>query len=329
MARDVPSRAALVALTVAVAALALWWAAPALTYSSTVPPPVLSEARLRELKGNIPTSGIHGIGSTLRVDGLEIQLLGGYMNERQLVLFLRLSPPARFVLSETTLRDQFGRVYAARSSFADAETGEHIVWFEAPQPPLTVTGARLWLESSRLERGAGPERVQVAVSLPFVLTSSNSAWGSFLLGTAINYAVMAAVAVAYVSLFYLGALVTRRGAPRSVARGVRDGVLFLALALPTYVLIATSFRHVPSFSGRERELESYFTYLTVTRAALLVVWGAGLVTSFGRTLVVGKGAGSAVGSALAVLVFIVLTLPLVEFANACYIGAGFLLRPNC
>lgn len=195
-----------------------------------------------------------------------VRVRAGYMDDRQIVLFVELSPPARFVLAETWLRDQFGRVYRARSSFADSAIGEHIVTFDAPAPPLLLTGARLWLESRQIEREPGPERISIALSLAMILTASAPTFAPFLLNMGINYAVLLAVAAAYLGLLYLIVHVLVRPETRGpLLGGITGGVLFLALTLPTYVLIATVARgcrgsarlrrhHAPARRVRERVL---------------------------------------------------------------------------
>lgn len=321
---------ALVPLTVLVAAV--WWAVPMLSYSSFVPVPEFSEARLRELKANgVGTARIYGLDARGRAGDVEVRVTAGYMDERQIVLFMTLAPPARFTLSEAALRDQFGRVYRARSSFADSTTGEHIVTFEAPQPPLLVTGARLWLETTQIERERGPQRTRVSLSLPLVLTAPmGPTLAFFFLDMAINYGVMVVAALGYLALPHLAArMLKRREAWAAYLDGVTAGVLFLAIALPTYILIASAFRHDPAFSGRTRELDTYFTYVGMTRVALVVVWVIGVVIAFARARRAPTTGVAPFVSVAAVLLFLVLTLPLVEFAIACYIGTPFLLNPSC
>lgn len=333
MERVIPRRPAIALVLLPLLLAAVWWAVPMLMYSSFVPVPVLSEARLIELKANgVHTARIYGLDAKGRAGDVEVSVRAGYMDERQIVLFMILSPPARFTFSDPELRDQFGRVYHPRSSFADSATGEHIVTFEAPQPPLLMTGARLWLEATQIEREPGPQRTRVSLSLPLVLTAwMGQTLAPFLLDMAINYVGMVVAALAYLGLIHVAVRVLgRREAWAPFTDGVTTGVLFLALALPTYILVAAAFRHVPSFSGRERDLDTYVTYIGMTRVALVVVEIVGLLIAFVRarrrapTL-----ARASLASAAAILLFLALTLPLVEFASACYIGTGFLLRATC
>lgn len=151
-----------------------------------------------------------------------------------------------------------------------------------------------------------------------------------MLDMAINYTVILIVAFGYIALMHLVAFVAR-GKERSIAflGGARTGVLFLAVALPTYILIATTFRHVPPFSGSERGMDSYFVYIAATRVALIAVYGLGVLLAIARSRSLGAQWPIALAPAVPALGFIVLTLPLAEFANACYIGVSFLLPGNC
>jgi hypothetical protein len=169
-----------------------------------------------------------------------------------------------------------------------------------------------------------------AATTALAITRASPSIGFFMLDMAINYTVILIVAFGYIALMYLVAFLTR-GRERSAAflGGTRAGVLFLALALPTYIFIGTAFRHVPPFSGSERGMDSYFVYVAATRVALVAVYALGVLLAIVRSRVLGAQWPVALAPALPAVGFIVLTLPLAEFANACYIGVSFLLPGNC
>ena len=88
-----------------------WWTIPALSPQTFVVPPALSQNRQIELKANrVFSSRIVGLDVRASTGGTQVRLVGGYMDAEQIVLFLRLDPPARSLPATTNLRDQFGRL---------------------------------------------------------------------------------------------------------------------------------------------------------------------------------------------------------------------------
>jgi hypothetical protein len=318
-------------VAVALAAIA-WWSVPALTPQTFVAPPVLSQNRMLELKAShVSTSRIVGLDISASTGGSQVRLVGGYMDDEQIVLFMRMDPPARTVSARTNLRDQFGRSYRIRGQFADLSTGESILYFAAPGFPLLQTGARFTLESSELER-SGLERVPASLSLNAIVLANDPTVGAYLLDMAIDYVVLAVAAAVYWLLTFAGARLFRVTAPtrKAFLGGLSSALLFILLALPTYVAIASLLRHDPiGPGGLERQPNAYLgtVELIVFYAIQVGAVAFGAVRTNRIAEMRGRRLGLATGAA--VIAFLVLIQPLAEFANACYIGAGFLLHPSC
>lgn len=313
---------------VAIAGIA-WWSIPALSPPAFSPAPALNENRLRELKANrVFTSRIVGLDVRRTSGDSQARLIGGYMDSEQIVFFMRLDPPARTLPASTGLRDQFGRSHAVRGQFADLATGESILYFHAPAFPLLQTGARFTLEVSELER-MGAQRVPVSLSMTATVVANDPTVGAYLVDMAINYLVLAVVGGAYLSLTVAALRLLRVPTVlgRAYLRGVSSAVFFVVIALPTYIAIGTLFRHDPvGPGGLQRQLEAYLPAAVATFYLLQFV---AVVIGVVRSDVARMRACTAVASGVGVLSFLVLIQPLAEFANACYIGIGFLIRPSC
>jgi hypothetical protein len=315
----------------AIAAMA-WWTIPALSPQTFVVPPVLSQQRLIELKASrVFTSRIVGLDVRASTGDTEVRLVGAYMDAEQIVLFLRVEPPARPAPTTTTLRDQFGRSYALRGETSDLATGESVLYFPAPGFPLLQTGARLTLDVSALER-AGLERVPATLSMTATVLANDPSLGAYVLDMAINYLVLALAAGAYVALTIAG-LRLFRIAPstrRALLSGLASALLFVVIALPTYVAVAGLLRHDPiGPGGLNRQPDAVIVATEVV--VFYLVQAAAVVIGVMRTKRVAqpRDARSRVASGALVIAFLVLIQPLAEFANACYIGWGFLLRMSC
>jgi hypothetical protein len=312
--------------------LFVWWSVPALTPQTFVAPPVLSQSRVLELKASrVFTSRIVGLDVRASSGGTQVRLVGGYMDAEQIVLFLRMEPPARTVPASTNLRDQFGRSYRVRSQFADIATGDSILYFAAPGFPLVQSGARLTLEASELERN-GVERLPASLTLTAIVLANDPTLGAYLLDVAINYLVLAVAAGVYLLLTIAGVRLFR---VRAISRqaflgGVSAALLFIVVMLPTYVAIAFLLRHDPiGPGGLERQPNTYVlgAHVVFFYAIQLAAVAFGVLRTNRIARIRTRGLGLATGTA--VFAFLVLIQPLAEFANACYIGTGFLLRPSC
>jgi hypothetical protein len=322
-----------VAAGLAAFAVALWWAVPAVATPAYGPPPALDQPRLIELKAQgVPYARIRGLDASATSGGVWATLFAGYVDPERIALFVRLDPPARPAPNAFTLKDQFGRSYHLTGAFADVDTGENILYFEGPGIARSMTGLRLSLDIDRIERGRALEPQSTSLSLSAVLVGRDE-WNGYALNMAINYVALAAAGLAYVGVT-LGAVRIGRGRRGPIVpfeRGLIAGVVFAVLGLPTYIAVATLFRHDPiGPGGLQRPLEDY---LPAAMVAFFVIEAAALVVGALRAWQGIRGRPTArwvpLAAATAVLGFLVLTLPLAEFANACYIGVGFILKPSC
>jgi hypothetical protein len=329
--RPLNARVLVVLLGAVASAVIAWWTIPALTPQPFVAAPALSENRLLELKGNrVFTNRIVGLDVRGSTGGTEVRLVGGYMDVEQIVLFLRMDPPARPLPASTSLRDQFGRAYWVRAQFADIRTGESILYLGAPEFPLLQTGARLTLEISELERN-GLERVPASMSLSATVLADDATLGAYVIDMAINYLVLALAAGVYLALNLVGLRLVRVPPPtrRAYLIGVSSALLFIVIALPTYIAIGFLFRHDPvGVGGLQRQPDAYVpAAVAVFYLIQLAALGIGVLRS--TQLAQPRTAWVGVAGGAGVLAFLVLIQPLAEFANACYIGTGFLLRSSC
>ena len=318
---------------------AAWWAFPALAPPAYGPAPALSQPRLIEMKAaGVYTARIRGLDVSASSGDTTATLVGGYVDAERIALFLRFDPPARAAPARVTLRDQLGRVYHVTGAFADVDTGENILRFDGPGVPLAMAGLRLSLEIDEIERGRSLEPQPARLAISAVLVGHDE-WNGYALNMAINYAVLAVAGVVYVGLM-VAALWLARGSRRpgtAFARGLAGGVAFAVLALPTYIAIAALFRHDPPWpGGLQRPVDDYVPASIVAFFAIesvAVVVAVALASQATHSPDTDPGASGRawvpLAAGLAVLGFLVVTLPLAEFANACYVGTGFILRPQC
>ena len=320
--------------------VAIWWAVPAVVPQAYGPAPAFSQPRLIELKAQrVPSARIRGLDASAMSGDVRARLFAGYVDPERIALFLRLEPPARPALNALRLTDQFGRSYRFTGALADVDTGENILYFEGPGIPLSITGLRLALDIDRIERGRELEPQAARLALKTVLVGGDE-WNGYALNMAINYVALATAGLAYVGVTLVAIRISRgrRGPIVPFERGLIAGVAFAVLILPTYIAIATLFRHEPvGPGGLQRPLEEYvpgsmIAFFAIEAAAIVVA--VALASRTVRPVGTGPGAASgrawiALAAGLAVLAFLVLTLPLAEFANACYVGTGFILRPQC
>ena len=318
-------------------AAAIWWAVPAAVPHAYGPAPDLSQPRLIELKAQrVPYARIRGLDASAMSGDVQATLFAGYVDPERIALFVRLDPPARPAPNAFTLKDQFGRSYRLTGAFADVDTGENILYFEGPGIARSMTGLRLTLAIDRIERSRTLEPRSTRLALDTVLVGQDE-WNGYALNMAINYVALAAAGIVYVGVTLAAIRIARgrRAAAVPFERGLIAGVGFAVLGLPTYIAVATLFRHDPvGPGGLQRPLNDYvpaamLAFLVIEAAAVVIA--ATLASRAIRS--VGTGASGhawiPLAAGLAVLAFLVLTLPLAEFANACYVGTGFILRPQC
>jgi hypothetical protein len=132
-------------------------------------------------------------------------------------------------------------------------------------------------------------------------------------------------------------LITRRGATTGVWARFALASLATALLYGTAVTVyhagALYLRYVPHGSGLERSEPDFSAFVGWAEAAFVLL--AGLVLAAGAALgyaVAPTGRSRrrfALASTVAALVVVVMTLPLVEFLNACNVGESLVLDASC
>jgi hypothetical protein len=149
---------------------------------------------------------------------------------------------------------------------------------------------------------------------------------------------LALSALVYVALLAGAWLVLRRSVNAPVlAAALVSTAAVLVVAVVGITLFEASalwFRSVPHGSGTQRQTASYEDFFTSARAVffglyaslVLLAAGSGFVIARLRT---GHAAVAALGAGLAVLGYLVLTLPFVEFLNACDVGRSFIVDADC
>jgi len=151
---------------------------------------------------------------------------------------------------------------------------------------------------------------------------------SYLLSMAGWLAILAGIGLAYI-LFLGGlALVLSRwwdgGFWQAFWISAVIAVAFMVIGVPLFQMVATLFR---SDGG----LETYFTWV---RLAFFSFYGFAVLLSgvigytFGQRLA-RRGRAASFASALSLLLFLVVSLPIIDFSNACIIGRPFILPASC
>jgi hypothetical protein len=112
---------------------------------------------------------VTAVGAVSNSAGFRLELIGAYADSTRTVLLLR-SEPAILPLGFTaSLTDQFGRTYSASSGQGDSRTGEVIAQFDALGWPDALTGARVTLTVTGVQRACpSAPFCQDAVSGPYV-----------------------------------------------------------------------------------------------------------------------------------------------------------------
>ncbi|MDQ6722605.1 MAG: hypothetical protein M3003_17685 [Candidatus Dormibacteraeota bacterium] len=148
--RQVPRLIALGVATLVIAASVLYFvpAADAALAGAPVAGDLLRDAGLVGA-GNRVTS----VGVVADAAGFRLQLVGAYADSARTVLLLRADPailPLGAV--DAQLTDQFGRTYHMQAGQSDSRTGQVIVEFEALAWPDALTGARIKLAVTAVEK---------------------------------------------------------------------------------------------------------------------------------------------------------------------------------
>lgn len=150
---------------------------------------------------------------------------------------------------------------------------------------------------------------------------------------------LGAIGLVYATLAAgLAALLMRWGGPRVVRPYIISTVISVVVFTVGVVLfeqVAFFFRHSPpGWSGLERQGADRLAYVFWARAAFFALYGSALVLSGAVGYVVGRrlgGNGRKVGgaTAAALLLFMIMTIGIVDFANACFVGEPVVVESNC
>lgn len=98
---------------------------------------------------------VTSVGAVATSSGVRLQLVGAYADSARTVLLLRAIPavqPLGVPGYDIELTDQFGRSYNMQSGQTDSRTGQVIVQFDALAWPDALTGARITLKVSAVQR---------------------------------------------------------------------------------------------------------------------------------------------------------------------------------
>lgn len=151
-------------------------------------------------------------------------------------------------------------------------------------------------------------------------------------GFADTFALLAISAAVYLALLGGASLAWRRFSTTPVLGAVlisTAAVLVVAVVgITLFEASALWFRSVPHGSGTQRQV-GYEDFVAAARTAFFGLYASFVLLAVGGGFAiarrrVGRAAVAAVGSGVAVIVYLVLTLPFVEFMNACYVGRSFL-----
>lgn len=131
-----------------------------------------------------------------------------------------------------------------------------------------------------------------------------------------------------------------RSSTRSFRRGFIAGLLVVAIGIPMFLGIAGMFRHTPvgppigANVRLERQGIARDRYVFWTRLAFFTLYGVALLASSVAGYIPGGQAADrsgAIGFAAtaALSPFLLLTLPYVDFLNACTVGEPFISKARC
>jgi hypothetical protein len=98
---------------------------------------------------------VTAVGAVSESSGIRLQLIGAYADSTRTVLLIRSNPavlPLGARVFDAQLTDQFGRSYFSGSGQSDSRTGQIVMTFDALAWPDALTGARITLKVSGVER---------------------------------------------------------------------------------------------------------------------------------------------------------------------------------
>jgi hypothetical protein len=124
----------------------------------------------------------------------------------------------------------------------------------------------------------------------------------------------------------------RLGVPDATAILVSvAGVLVVTvLGIALFEAAALWYRSVPHGSGHERQVGDFEDFYSLARGGFIALYASLVLVAVGSgwmlgRMLVNRGAAVAVVTGMAIVAFLVLTFPVVEFMNACYVGRSFLI----
>ncbi len=126
------------------------------------------------------------------------------------------------------------------------------------------------------------------------------------------------------------ARVAGRRMPSSAAVGVLAGLAIFAAGVTLFEALALYYRYVPPGSGAQRAGPSLDVFYSASRVGFgvlyaLVVGGSAAVAALLARRRRTRPLRPALGAASAVLLFLAITFPAVEFENACNVGRALLV----
>ena len=106
------------------------------------------------------------------------------------------------------------------------------------------------------------------------------------------------------------------------------------LGITIFEASALWFRSLPHGSGTQRQGAGYENFFTSARAVFFGLYAGLVLLAAGSAFVLarvrtGGAPVAAVASGLAVLGYLVVTLPFVEFLNECHVGRSFIVDAHC
>lgn len=128
----------------------------------------------------------------------------------------------------------------------------------------------------------------------------------------------------------------RREIFRTLWLSIVLSLIAVVITIPLFHGIAGLFRYDPPgsiLSGMGRYREDWQVYSSAARIVFFVLYGllvaSGGVVGYVRARQVHQGKTVGIGTALGVLIYLMISMPIADFANACIIGEPFLLPVAC
>jgi hypothetical protein len=148
--------------------------------------------------------------------------------------------------------------------------------------------------------------------------------------------VLGVPALAFLVLLAAASWWRARRAGRSVTwrflRSVAAAVLLFVVAVSLFETVAAYFRHEPPGPGHQyRQGDAYRVFIDAARFGFFLLYGVVAALGGGMGYLANRRAGGrgVMITVAMVVLFMLLTMPLAEFMNACAVGESFVLRGSC